>query len=282
MKRIHIVGTGPRTGTTLMAEAMVACFDIDIHTEHEDRIFIQPDREGQVMLTKRPIDIIVVGPLLWANPELYVICMVRDPRDAIVSRHGRDPDKYWAGLRYWKAYLPYWRKIRHHPRVLTIRYEDFVTEPDAIQKRIHQRLPFLAKKSSFSRFHEVAVPSRKSQEALREVRPISPAGVGSFRKHLGRVKAQIEMHGSISGDLIELGYEADESWEEILECVVAEESESHWPEFFERGELRRRRKGVYKEMLKILMRRAGLKPDGMKKRLFGGLFPMDKDYESRA
>ncbi|MCA9402575.1 MAG: sulfotransferase [Candidatus Omnitrophica bacterium] len=269
MRRIHIVGTGPRSGTTLMAEAMIACFDIDIHTEHEDRIFVQLPGEGDVMLTKQPMDIMVVGPLLLVDPDLHVICMVRDPRDMIVSRHGREPDKYWASLRYWRAYVPYWRKIRHHPRVICVKYEDLVTEPDEIQRRIHQRLPFLAKKASFSRYHEVARPSAKSIEAMKSVRPISPAGVGAFRKHLGRLADQIEKHGSISGELIELGYEPDHSWEEVLEGVDPEETQSVWPEFFDAGELRQRRRGVFKEMLKILMRRAGMKPDGMKARLLG-------------
>lgn len=264
MKRIHIVGTGPRTGTTLMAEAMVACFDIDLFSRHEDRILTQLEGEGEIMLTKKPGDIMVVGPLLAVNPDLHVICMVRDPRDAIVSKHGRDPDKYWAGLRYWKAYAPYWRKIRHHSRVITIKYEHFVTDPDEIQQVIHKRLPFLAKKSSFSRYHEASLPSAESTQALRGLRPISPDGVGSFRRHLGRVLDQIEKHGSISGDLIELGYEADESWEDVFVGVDPEPSDSHWPEYFAPGELRQRQRGVYKEVLKILLRRVGIAPTVLK------------------
>lgn len=269
MKRIHIVGTGPRSGTTLMAEAMIACFDIDIHTEHEDRIFVQLPGEGKVMLTKQPMDIMVVGPLLLVNPDLHVICMVRDPRDMIVSRHGREPSKYWASLRYWRAYVPYWRKIRHHPRVICVKYEDLVTEPDEIQRRIHQRLPFLAKKASFSRYHEVAQPSAKSIEALKSVRPISPAGVGAFRKHLGRLADQIAKHGSVSGELIEFGYEPDRSWEEVLDGVTPDDTASYLPEYFDSKELRERRKGIATEMIKILLRRAGFRPDGIRARLCG-------------
>jgi hypothetical protein len=35
VKRIHIVGAGPRTGTTLLAESMAACFAIDVFEPHE-------------------------------------------------------------------------------------------------------------------------------------------------------------------------------------------------------------------------------------------------------
>ena len=152
MKRIHIVGTGPRTGTTLMCEALIACFDIDQHTQHEDRVFNRPRVKSRIYLTKSGKDILAVRPLLNVSPDLYVICMMRDPRDAIVSRHGVDPDKYWAGLRYWKTYLRYWRQLDGHPRFTTVKYEDFVSDPDAVQQRLMDRLPFLTAKAPFSHF----------------------------------------------------------------------------------------------------------------------------------
>ena len=56
MKRIHIIGSGPRTGTTLLAEAMTACFDIDQYVEHEARIFKDEPLKGNIFLTKYPSD----------------------------------------------------------------------------------------------------------------------------------------------------------------------------------------------------------------------------------
>ena len=64
MKRIHIVGSGPRTGTTLIAEMMIACFEIDLHTEHEDSIYTWPPYRGNIFLTKKPRDILVIEPIL--------------------------------------------------------------------------------------------------------------------------------------------------------------------------------------------------------------------------
>ena len=71
--RIHIVGCGPRTGTTLMAEMAIACFDIDAYTEHEDPIYTRPNQPANIFLTKRPRDILVAGPMLRLLSNLYVI-----------------------------------------------------------------------------------------------------------------------------------------------------------------------------------------------------------------
>jgi hypothetical protein len=230
MKQIHIVGSGPRTGTTLMAEAMIACFRIDQHTAHEDRVFAKPSEPTDVYLTKTVKDLLVIGPFLDLNPDLYVICMIRDPRDMVVSRHGKDPDTYWAGLRYWNTYIPAWRRVRHHPRLITVKYEDLVTDPDGTQASLVAAMPFLDKTGPFSRYHEVADPSDRSLTA---------------KNHLPRVAGQIHIHGSIAQDLIEFGYEADDTWTALLTDVNPDLSPGHWPEHFTRRNLVRRKLPAY-------------------------------------
>lgn len=245
MRRIHVVGCGPRTGTTLIAEMMIACLDIDLHTEHESGIYTLPARRADIFLTKRPRGIVMAGPALRMLPYLHVIYMLRDPRDAMVSRHQRDPDRYWASLRYWKAYTPYGRKLRGHPRFTTIRYEDLVMQPDEVQDHLMQRMPFLRETARFSQYHEVAEPSKDSLDALRGVRPIGPESIGNWRGHLPRVAGQLRNHGPITDDLIEFGYETDDTWLEELEGVDPDMSESHWPEYFSRKDFRRRKRGRY-------------------------------------
>jgi len=255
MKRIHIVGIGPRTGTTLMAEAMIACFDIDQYTDHEDRVFVVPPDEGNIFLTKDPRDTLVINPLLYVNPDLYIICMIRDPRDVIVSKHELDPDRYWAGLRFWKTYIPFWRRLRKHPRFITVKYEDLVSDPDRVQQRLVEKMPFLTIKRPFTQYHEVAKPSIDSMKALKEVRPIAPTGVGNWRNHLARIAGQLQLHGPIAGDLIEFGYEKDDLWINMLEGVEPDLSESHWPEYITKKDFRKRQRGKYKEVIKYLMRK---------------------------
>jgi hypothetical protein len=73
---------------------MIACFEIDHYTRHEQRIFGPSPSEGNVFLTKSPKDVHVVGPFLRVNPHLSVICIVRDPRDVVTSKHGKDANRY--------------------------------------------------------------------------------------------------------------------------------------------------------------------------------------------
>ncbi len=263
MKRIHIVGASPRTGTTLLAEAMITCFNIDLYTKHEDQIFKQPAQDGNIFLTKAPRDITVVAPFLWVMPDLYVIYMLRDPRDIITSKHYKNPERYWVSLRFWKTYTPFGRKLKNHPRFITIRYEDLVSDPDQVQVFLLEKLTFLSLKARFSQFHEVARPSSDSIAALRGVRPISATEISKWRHHLSRVAGQLLLHGSISQDLIEFGYEVDDSWLKELEGVEPDMSESHLPD--SKAELRQLQQGQYKEACKALLRQWGIKPIKLKK-----------------
>lgn len=257
--RVHIVGCGPRTGTTLMAEMAIACFEIDLYTEHEDPIYTRPTQPANIFLTKRPRDILVAGPMLSLLPNLYVIYMLRDPRDTITSKHRKDPDRYWASLRYWKAYTPYGRKLQNHPRFMTVRYEDLVKKPDEVQAYLMQRMPFLQQRAAFSRYHEFAKPSKQSLDALRGMRPVASTSVGKWRNHLPRVAGQLKLHGekAIAKDLIEYGYESDDSWLNELKDVIPDYSESHWPEYFTPQELKQRMRGKYSRALVAFLRNLG-------------------------
>lgn len=259
MKRIHIVGVSPRTGTTLMLEVMKVCFQIDCYSDHEDRITAWSPDECSVFMTKKPSDVVRVWPLISMDRQLHVICMVRDPRDIITSRHGSDPNQYWTGLRFWNLYTEYADSLASHPRFITVRYEDLVREPDRVQVRLMDEIPFLKKSANFSEYHEAASPSGSSKKALRGVRPISDASVGRWRNHLPRVKGQIEIHGDITTDLIKYGYEEGDSWKEALSGVDPECSESHWPERFSRDEIRKIKKGKYTQPIRLLARKIGVK-----------------------
>lgn len=249
MERLHIVGLGPRTGTTLLAECMAVCFEIDAFEQHEASL-CQHRKNVDVYLTKNPVDLHIVGPRLRLDPHLHVIAMLRDPRDVIVSKHRLDPDRYWAPLRFWKRHLQIIRRLMHCKRFVLVRYEAFVEEPNSVQEMLMTKLPFLRRKACFSDFHNHAMPSGKSLKAMGPLRPFSTSSVGNWRNHLPRVAGQMSIHGSIASELIELGYEKDESWLEALDGVVPDLSPSHFPEQMDLHPWRLRRR-AYAEAVKI-------------------------------
>lgn len=226
MHRIHIVGSSPRTGTTLLHELVVHGFVVAGAGEHERSIFRRPRHEGEVCVTKDPQDVLVAARLLAIDPDLCFLHMVRDPRDVVVSRHGRRPERYWSTLALWKLYHTAARRAEGHPRFLTLRYEDLVRDPDAAQERIAAFLPFLKRRGAFSEVHRVATPPRAALVALGGLRAVAPDRIGSWKAHLPRVAAQIARHGSLDADLVALGYEPDGRWREILRGVAPDNGES--------------------------------------------------------
>lgn len=234
MERIHVTGLGPRTGTTLMAESMVACFAIDAFDEHEAQVF-NLRRNCAVYLSKFPGLGDLLRRRLRFDPHFHVILMLRDPRDVVTSRHGTDMTRYWTTLRLWKGYFANAKPILDHPRVIRVRYEDLVTEPHEVQAEIARRLPFLRQTGAFTEFDRRAAPSSKAVKALGGVRAISADSVGKWRRHLPRLAGQLSRHGPITGELIELGYEQDDAWLAALDGIEPDMSPSHVPEIKRRS-----------------------------------------------
>ena len=154
---------------------------------------------------------------------------MRDPRDVVVSRHGKKLEDYWAELDLWKEMLVHYRRVASHPRFITIRYEDLVSDPGSVQAKLHQLMPFLNKTADFSSYHTLAKPSAGSLLAMRDVREIDTSSISNWKNHLPRIAGQIELYGSISDILIEFGYEEDRQWEALLKGVEPDISKRSKP-----------------------------------------------------
>jgi len=229
-KHIHIVGISPRTGTSLLLELMTNGFELTGSSQHEMSVFCEPPKDCEIYCSKKPSDLEVAAPLLRVNPQLWFICMIRDPRDIIVSRHKKAPDKSWSNLLLWRTRIPLVRELIGHPNFVVVRYEDLVQDPQQVQKTLLQRMPFLKFRASFADFHETAQPPDDTLDALGSLRPIDARSIGAWRQNKPRIAAQIEIHGSIDDDLLEFSYEGDSSWHSELEGVTPDNGESFWPE----------------------------------------------------
>src|SRR5712664_1119421 len=58
----------------------------------------------------------------------------------------------------------------------------------------------------------VGATRRESQQALGGLRPPDAASIGRWRAHKERLAGQLRIHGPITRELIELGYERDDAW----------------------------------------------------------------------
>lgn len=229
-KHLHIVSCSPRSGTTLLHEVMATCLRVDKHYDHEMRFHKAWAEAGEILLTKRPKDALYVPELLASDPEFYVIYLLRDPRDVIVSRHAKDAGRYYVNVRVWRELNDTVRPVRDHERFLCLKYEDFVRDPDRIQAEILSRFPWLESRHAFSAYHRHASVSAKSRRAMHGVRPIAPTSVGLWQQNLPRIKGQQEIHGSLTPDLVACGYEDSDAWEECLRGVTADRAASVYPE----------------------------------------------------
>ena len=227
MKRVHIVSLSPRSGTTLLMELMVHCFVFEGYADHELELTCVPDMPVERFCSKHTPGLKIALPMLKRQPSLWVICVVRDPRDVVVSRHSKRPDAYWAHLGLVRSRIKYFRAARDHQRFIVVRYEDLVRDPGAVQSNLQNTIPFLENTHDFSCFHEIAAPTRRAVEALSGVRAISTDSIGRWKTELPRLKAQIERYGDINSLLAELSYERDASWTHLLDGISADNGNSY-------------------------------------------------------
>jgi hypothetical protein len=224
--RLHIVGSSPRSGTTLLFELISACFDIQKVGDHEVSLFSAPRTITGPYASKKPTDLIHAARVLRWDPQLHVIYMQRDPRDVIVSEHGSRPGEYWCDFDVWRRNQALRHKIGNHPRVYECRYEALVREPDAEQERIAESFSFLNPLHSFSEFERVCHTTDSANLALKGVRSVCDSSVGTWRRDLPRIAAQLQSHPDMATALVDAGYEADLSWTGELQNVAPDHRES--------------------------------------------------------
>ena len=183
-------------------------------------LFVDLKPRPPVYCSKSPNELVHVARVLGFDSSLYAIHVLRDPRDVVVSRHSKFPDKYWVDMSVWLRNQKLARGLGKHKRFVTVKYEDLVSDPDAVQNLLCEKMPFLNKLHDFSAYSELVRPSPDALLALHGVRPISTRSVGNWRNHLPRLKGQVETFGPISEELVRLGYDTDDAWTSLLGGVI--------------------------------------------------------------
>jgi len=256
MNRVHIIGP-PRSGTTLMLELMITGFEFSISFKEEMSLLNLPENMplDASVCTKKPTDHRLVKQIIEKDNCQWFISMVRDPRDIVVSRHDKHPNVYWANFWQWRDWLNNTTAYKRHPRLIEVSYEKLAQSPDVMQQQLAERLPFLRRTHRFSDYHKYAVPSRQSLAAMGGLRPVNNASVGNWRKHLARIAGQLQIHGSITQELIDLGFEQDDTWLKLLDGVEPNTRPGRWPEFMATERFQRFNKRQDAQLRKYLQRR---------------------------
>lgn len=219
MKRLHVVGCH-RSGTTLMFEMLTACFKHDAHCVHEKTIFNPPEEVGiDLYFSKKPSDITHIHRIFLADPALYLIYMLRDPRSVITSIHPSKPDLYFSSFERWQRYENAASSLKSHPRFLQIRYEELVEDANRIQQQITDRFNFLQSQHKFSEFENYNSASEPAVISLAGLRSVSDRQLNSWQSHLSRLTFQLGKYPELADRLVEYGYETDHAWRHLLDGV---------------------------------------------------------------
>lgn len=212
--RAVVVMGSPRSGNTLMAQCLAAGFD-GMRVLHRERHIFDHRRgptDPEWIICKRPRASASLGHILDAG--MWVIWMVRDPRDVITSHYASDPPGvYRVNYPRWRFYQERVREFVSHSRVVMVRFEDLVLCPQRVQFELKERLELrvqLPFEACYARFE-----SPKEDEclkALNGVRPLDPDTIGRWPGHPGRILRTVKEFPELLGSLVILGYEEDHGW----------------------------------------------------------------------
>ena len=142
---VFVAGCG-HTGTTLMAALLGSHSEIYTITDETEvfgrsrqlesavqelaRIVAGSASTAPIICEKTPRHVYHVERMLAAFPDARVVLMLRDGRDAVASLKRRSGDVA-CSISRWEADTRETLRWRGHERVMLVRYEDLVTQPEA-------------------------------------------------------------------------------------------------------------------------------------------------------
>lgn len=234
----------PRGGTSLLYNMLSVTLEGFRFEDFEVPAARRIHRLGNIA-SKFPLDILGVRELPALNihhKDIFVISVVRDPRDVMTSRHPVVPDRYFIGhdhswwpqdpdFREWKfdapGIIPIFEAMEELEAsspfpYLRVRYEDLVTDADALQGTLRATFG-LRFNGSFSEFHQRGDrlayryhgrTRPKDPSLVREDKAPDASRAGKWRapEHRARIAEQFQACPRLFEVLKAHGYEADERW----------------------------------------------------------------------
>lgn len=241
----HIVICGyPRSGTSLLYNMLTSALPNFQFDSFENSCLGYVDSYMDC-ISKRPLDIFDIHKLIALNiiqKKLYILVLIRDPRDILTSRHPRVPQDYFIGYNHSyrvdgpdgydpELVYPGFKdvydaiealKMKAEIEVVFVRYEDLVRFPDRTQGELSSGLNTLLE-GSFSSFHRdkdklayryEGKTAALDQALVLEDKPVDESRAGKWRRaeHRERIQEQFEAFPELLEIVREYGYETDDSW----------------------------------------------------------------------
>lgn len=219
--RKHILICGfPRSGTTLLQMMLENGIPSARYFGKEFsgwRAATYTWRNHEIVISKMPHDLFRLDSLRcfysMRQADLKIILTLRDPRDVLTSqRKTGGPEGYVVGPERWRTYYRALLKQIHQPDLILVRYEQLVSDPDAIQKQV-EAFTGEAMATPFHQFHTVDRPDFQTN-TLNGLRPVETSLVGrwSVPQHHAYLQHILRELPELPEALIKLGYEPDTKW----------------------------------------------------------------------
>jgi hypothetical protein len=129
------------------------------------------------------------------GPQSRFINVVRDGRNVVTSRHQyHAPNQYWVSPERWIRDVRAGRQVEGHSQVLTIRYEDIVTDHMTVLKEICQFLEVSFPQDAFADYPDTAKTLKTRDGRDKPPRPVSKSDQKRWKKdeHREIVEALLE------------------------------------------------------------------------------------------
>ena len=111
------------------------------------------------------------------------IHVVRDGRAVVTSRHQyHAPNQYWVTPERWVRDVEAGRRVEEHPQVLTVRYEDIITDHMAVMHSICNFLGEPFAQEAFENYPETAKTLKERNGEDKPPRPIRATSQGRWKE----------------------------------------------------------------------------------------------------
>jgi len=159
------------------------------------------DQKATRWCEKTPFNVLSFEKILdYYENRIKLIHIIRDGRDVLTSRHPKEPFVYWVDIERWVADVNAGLKLKDHPQVHTLRYEELVRNFDTTMQKLCEFLEeeFVPELRNWYEHTKV----RNNKAWYNRVEKLHPKSIGKWQKEKYRDRVNEIMHHPQAVDLL--------------------------------------------------------------------------------